>query len=77
MAAAIGLGCGAALAAIHAIGPLHLRWQGQLSFERLGHRSVGVRLSCRQRFQVDDVPESGGLHDGRVAGLTPLGMRPT
>jgi uncharacterized protein len=36
MAAAIGLGCGAALAATHAIGLLHLGWQGQLSLERLG-----------------------------------------
>jgi uncharacterized protein len=36
MAAAIGGGCGAALAAIHAIGLFDLGWQGQLSLERLG-----------------------------------------
>jgi uncharacterized protein len=36
IAAAIGLGCGAALSIIHAIGVLHLGWQGQLSIERLG-----------------------------------------
>jgi uncharacterized protein len=36
MAAAIGMGCGAALAAIHLMGLLHLGWRGQLSLERLG-----------------------------------------
>jgi uncharacterized protein len=35
MAGAIGVVCGAALAAIHAIGLLDLGWQGQLSLERL------------------------------------------
>jgi uncharacterized protein len=35
MAAAIGVGCGAPLAAIHAINLLHFGWQGQLSLERL------------------------------------------
>jgi uncharacterized protein len=35
-AAAIGVGCGAALAVIHAIGLLDLGWQSQLSLERLG-----------------------------------------
>jgi uncharacterized protein len=36
MAAAIGVGCGAALAAIHVNGLLDLGWRGQLSLERLG-----------------------------------------
>jgi uncharacterized protein len=36
IAAAISLGCGAAIAAIQVIGSLHLGWQGQLSLERLG-----------------------------------------
>jgi uncharacterized protein len=36
MVAAIGVGCGATLAATHANGLLHLGWQGQLSLERLG-----------------------------------------
>jgi uncharacterized protein len=35
MAAAIGVGCGAPLAAIHAINQLHFGWQEQLSLERL------------------------------------------
>jgi uncharacterized protein len=35
-AAAISLGCGAALAAIQAVDLLHLGWRGQLSLERLG-----------------------------------------
>ena len=35
MAAAIGVGCGAPLAAIHAINLLHFGWQGPLSLERL------------------------------------------
>ena len=35
MAAAIGVGCGAPLAAIHAINLLDFGWQGQLSLERL------------------------------------------
>jgi uncharacterized protein len=35
VAAAIGVGCGAPLAAIHAVNLLHFGWQGQLSLERL------------------------------------------
>jgi uncharacterized protein len=35
MAAAIGTGCGAALGTFHAVGFLHMGWQGQLSLERL------------------------------------------
>jgi len=35
MAAAIGVGCGVPLAAIHAVNLLHFGWQGQLSLERL------------------------------------------